>query len=362
MNTNIFIDSEKNSLVSTMRRKPERGICPNSIKDVSHILMGQNLMLVNIYKTIFSKRDIGEIFSYLKTQLSPMGIEDIFGVFIWKGRWINKIDFYISHSIKNKEEIKKRETFVFKILKTHEKNITYYKFLDPSESKIKSFNPNRCIAIPLIEKNNPKNKATIVFQIKDPIIIEPLKSFLRLIINDINPYIWLLMSYKYLQEEKDVDYLTSLYNRQKLDKKLKKEIIRHKRYNHPLSLIMLDIDHFKNINDSYGHQVGDIILKEIGTILKNTTRATDIPTRYGGEEFCIILPHTDINQAKALAERLRKEIKTKIFNIKGKELQLTVSIGLTTLNGERTPEELLNKVDKALYKAKSLGRDRIIAS
>jgi diguanylate cyclase (GGDEF)-like protein len=142
---------------------------------------------------------------------------------------------------------------------------------------------------------------------------------------------------------------------------LKDEIERHKRYAHPLSLIMFDIDYFKHINDAYGHQCGDHILKDIASSIEKTIRAEDILARYGGDEFCCLLPETGIEAATILAERFRTQIAHKQYHYQGNQIKSTISVGVSALSaGNSTPDLLLKKADEGLYEAKNTGRNRVV--
>ncbi len=164
---------------------------------------------------------------------------------------------------------------------------------------------------------------------------------------------------KRLMELNIKDGLTGLYNRRFLEQKLKEEMGRYKRYSRPFSIIMLDIDHFKRINDTYGHQCGDKVLQSIASTVLSHIRKTDFLARYGGEEFCCVLPETRIEQALILAERLRKAVSK--IKIKYK-VKMTVSLGVAEARkGIDTPELLLKKADDALYRAKESGRNRVMA-
>ncbi|KHK04043.1 GGDEF domain-containing protein [Desulfovibrio sp. TomC] len=159
----------------------------------------------------------------------------------------------------------------------------------------------------------------------------------------------------------DHDGLTRIHNRRAFDERLIDELRRHQRYHHPMSLLMIDIDHFKGINDRYGHLVGDHVLREVGRILSDTLRSTDFTARYGGEEFVVILPQTVEEHSRLLAERLRGLIAEAQFVHDGEPFAITVSIGVATiLPGALTKrKELLEKADKALYQAKHLGRNQV---
>ncbi len=169
------------------------------------------------------------------------------------------------------------------------------------------------------------------------------------------------VEYKKLLDAAYFDFLTGLGNRHFFDRVIEQEKKRHERLGHSFSILILDIDHFKRINDSYGHDVGDYILKEIGRIIKESVREVDYPIRYGGEEFVIILPHTTKKDAFVLADRLRKRIESHPFTIGGNTLHVTVSIGISEFNPSlhRDIEHILKEADLALYKSKKEGRNRV---
>jgi diguanylate cyclase (GGDEF)-like protein len=160
------------------------------------------------------------------------------------------------------------------------------------------------------------------------------------------------------------DALTGLANRRFFDFMLSREIGRARRYGRALSLMMLDIDYFKKINDTYGHPAGDTILKTMGELLRNLFRKTDLATRYGGEEFIIILPETSLDVVAQMAERFRDAVSRTRFATDNGYVSLTVSIGLASLPGQdaegAVPEtDLIQAADQALYRAKTKGRNRV---
>ncbi|MFQ5760544.1 MAG: diguanylate cyclase [Acidiferrobacterales bacterium] len=154
------------------------------------------------------------------------------------------------------------------------------------------------------------------------------------------------------------DDLTGLFNRRYFDEAIASEVVRATRYNRDLTLIFLDVDHFKNFNDEFGHQLGDTALKKISAILKELVRETDIATRYGGEEFIVILPETSKEDARAVAEKIRETIAG--TTIEGAPKKVTISAGVATLgqDGNNTAE-LIGRADQAVYQAKRDGRDRV---
>ncbi|MBQ8669155.1 GGDEF domain-containing protein [bacterium] len=159
------------------------------------------------------------------------------------------------------------------------------------------------------------------------------------------------------------DELTGLSNRRCFDATFEKEFLRASRYKNKLTLVMFDIDYFKSVNDTYGHQCGDYILKQISNAALQTFRKTDTVFRYGGEEFVVILTETDINQAIIPLERFRKTVQTLALNYQGQDVNVTVSIGACQLTSDMSSkEDFLQKTDEALYEAKNSGRNKTVLS
>lgn len=157
------------------------------------------------------------------------------------------------------------------------------------------------------------------------------------------------------------DELTGLFNRRSFDNSFEKEFLRAKRYNNNLTLVMFDIDYFKKVNDTYGHQCGDYILKQIANAALQTFRKTDTVFRFGGEEFVVILTETDINQAKIPLERFRKTVETLDLSFEGQKINITVSLGACQYNENmESKEEFLKLTDIALYDAKNSGRNKCV--
>lgn len=156
------------------------------------------------------------------------------------------------------------------------------------------------------------------------------------------------------------DGLTKIPNRPAYDYKLKEEYARWKRFDHPVSLLVWDIDKFKGINDTYGHQAGDNILKSVASLLQDNIRETDFVARYGGEEFVIILPGAQVKFAKKIAEKLRKKIEAMIILINKKRVPVTASCGISEFRKGDGLEHVFLRADKALYSAKGAGRNAVV--
>lgn len=158
----------------------------------------------------------------------------------------------------------------------------------------------------------------------------------------------------------DYDFLTNIYNRRKIFKELSKEYSRYKRHGHIFSTVMIDVDDFKHMNDTYGHQCGDIVLSEITTLIKSMLREYDSVGRFGGEEFLIILPSTELSQALSFIERMLKKISdTKILLADNQKTHITVSAGVSQIDEEMSLDELISIADTQLYKAKEEGKNRV---
>jgi len=169
-----------------------------------------------------------------------------------------------------------------------------------------------------------------------------------------------------LQHESITDALTGLNNRRYFDQRLGEEVALSKRYKHPLTLMLLDIDYFKKVNDTYGHKVGDEVLQNLSRIILETVRDSDIVARYGGEEIVIITPNTSKQEAQILGERIRSLVEQTTVAVVGtsKEIvQVTVSIGICSLSLVIADKDaLIEETDQALYAAKKYGRNRVVLS
>lgn len=166
-------------------------------------------------------------------------------------------------------------------------------------------------------------------------------------------------SYQQVQHLSETDPLTGLYNRRKFFEEFTREVERVSRYESPLSIIMLDIDHFKPVNDKYGHQMGDEALRTLADVLRANTRKTDMVARYGGEEFIIMLPETPLKGSRGVADRILSEVEKTAVLGAALEINFTVSVGLAYFTKGDTVDTLVARTDQALYAAKKNGRNRV---
>ena len=159
-----------------------------------------------------------------------------------------------------------------------------------------------------------------------------------------------------------VDGLTGVHNKRYLIEQLERELSRATRHSRPLSLVMLDIDHFKDVNDSFGHLAGDQVLKEVAQLAKSRLRPDDVIARYGGEEFAIVLPETSLEGGVLIAEQLRNMIEEELFAFEDEEIEVTVSCGVSEFQPDWRAHDFLKDADAKLYEAKHAGRNRVCPS
>ncbi|KKM10862.1 hypothetical protein SY88_11460 [Clostridiales bacterium PH28_bin88] len=172
----------------------------------------------------------------------------------------------------------------------------------------------------------------------------------------------LLEAKRKIEELASTDPLTGLLNRRTLMQRMEAEVERARRERQPISVVMCDIDHFKTVNDAYGHQAGDAVLREVARCLVSACRSYDIVGRYGGEEFLIVFPGTDACESMAIAERLRAKVASLLVNAGDEQnIQITASFGVATVREESAEsiDALIGRADRALYCAKSKGRNRV---
>jgi diguanylate cyclase (GGDEF)-like protein len=164
-----------------------------------------------------------------------------------------------------------------------------------------------------------------------------------------------------MERQAVTDQLTNLYNRRAFADMAEKEVGRARRYLRPLAIIMFDIDHFKNVNDTHGHLMGDKVLRILTEKVTKTTRSTDFVCRYGGEEFIVLMPEAGREEALAMAERLREMVSGITIVAPEGTLSMTISLGIAALksDGDESLEGLINRADKAMYEAKAAGRNAV---
>ena len=231
--------------------------------------------------------------------------------------------------------------------------------------ELQASDDGKILCLPLISEG--KNVGILVAKSTSDRITNKDKNYLEQLSSQIAITIHRANVYAEILKHATLDALTGFYNRHQLEERIKQEVSNAKRQHAPLCGIMTDIDFFKNVNDTYGHAVGDLVLKSIAKIIRGQLREYDIAGRYGGEEFSILLPFTKINEAKMVAERLRKAIENKVIDISKvnpdtevKTLSVTISLGIYEIKESDSEDDLIKKADKALYQAKNTGRNKVV--
>ena len=227
--------------------------------------------------------------------------------------------------------------------------------------EIINFKTQSIIAVPLKSKGKILGVIELINELSDGkftkddlILLQTFSDFAAIAIENA----------RYVEKIKELtikDDVTKLYNSRYLQEALDREISRARRHNRKLSIIFIDIDHFKHVNDTYGHLVGSKVLAEFGELLRNSLREIDIPTRYGGDEYVIILPETDKESAVKVAQRIRKKLKEHVFlENEGYQIKITASFGISTYPDDALEKlDLLRLADNAMYKVKETTRDDI---
>ncbi len=194
-----------------------------------------------------------------------------------------------------------------------------------------------------------------------PVVLPVISMVLAFSLSFLAKYLLKSRDFEYQYKLATVDGLTELYNHRYFQETLKKQIDISKRYQQTFSLIIIDIDFFKKFNDTYGHQAGDAVLRQVAHILKNNSRTTDFVCRYGGEEMCIILPNTGTEEAIYLAQRINKAVSEKEFHLNGVNMgTITISVGVATFpDNAQSAQELIERADQGLYYAKEHGRNQV---
>lgn len=262
------------------------------------------------------------------------------------------------------------------IEKTKHDAIEYLGYgLDKKHIRITTFNPSKdtqssnqalphkqraYVCLPLVS-----HKAVIgAVSLSSPdenIFTKDVMETLNNVINEASIVINNVMLHEEIKRLAITDGLTKCYNHRHFQEIIANEFNRCKRYNSLFALLLIDIDHFKKVNDTYGHRVGDSVLREVASCLKRSVRDVDFTARYGGEEFALIFPSTDLKGAYQTAERLRQSVAEMVFSELPPERQITISIGVSSYPeiNVQTQYELIDLTDQALYRAKKAGRNRV---
>lgn len=206
---------------------------------------------------------------------------------------------------------------------------------------------------------NFENERAMLYVLPATSVLDHQKEIIEMIVKVLNVVLENYLNRKRLEETAMLDPMTECFNRRILDDLLNREVSRAQRYGMNLSVVMLDVDHFKAINDTCGHQAGDFVLRELSKILKSALRKSDYLIRYGGEEFVIILPEILIENTLLVSERIRQAIADHNFSFSGQVLRITSSFGISSFSNDKTADDMIREADSMLYCSKKNGRNRV---
>ncbi len=217
------------------------------------------------------------------------------------------------------------------------------------------------VAVPMVHGLSMLGAIELIEQTNLPTVEDPIAA-LELLAQYAATDLVAARLHQEVEARSETDGLTRIFNRRKLDVDLRSEVARSVRYGHPLSILMIDVDHFKKFNDTYGHQLGDEVLKTVAATLQESSRETDSAYRFGGEEFVLVLRETEIDAARDAAERFRLKVE-KVAESAHLPSQVTVSIGVSAVGEETSSiDSLIEAADEALYQAKEHGRNQVIVN
>ncbi len=222
-----------------------------------------------------------------------------------------------------------------------------------------NYQTKNCAIVPLICQNSVVGVLNLADKIADDEFSTADVALIELFSQLVGASIGNIKLFEKIQRQATTDGLTGLVNHKTFYELLEKELWRSRRYGGNISLIMIDVDGLKAINDTYGHRAGDKIIREISRRIKECIRQIDIAARYGGDEFAVILPNTSLSDATVAAQRMVQAVANRPARWKTKEIPLSISVGLGEYDAEMNPEDVTSKSDQALYTAKQAGKNRV---
>jgi diguanylate cyclase (GGDEF)-like protein len=222
-----------------------------------------------------------------------------------------------------------------------------------------NYQTNNCIIVPMICKNKVVGVLNLADKIENGKFTCNAVALLELFSQLVGESIGNIRLFEKMQRQATTDGLTDLANHRTFYETLEKELWRCRRYNERISIIMIDIDNLKTINDKYGHRIGDKVIRKISRIIQASVRQMDTAARYGGDEFAVILPNTSLAESKTAAQRIVSGVNNVKMEIKGSNIKLSVSVGLGEYGPESSPMDMTHYSDLALYSAKKAGKNTV---
>ncbi|CCO23129.1 GGDEF domain-containing protein [Maridesulfovibrio hydrothermalis] len=329
-------------------------------------LMFLNTVLSNATERLEVADILGQAVEDLKMLLPVYSVQGAFWDVLATGKHI-EAEIFLNPGMMPEVQTEWTEFMIENVVALSGMDVSGYKVaetVNASESRM-VYGPaaGKVLALPLISRGD-KFGCLVMLCEKNIRLAKDQVSTLNAAVNHLSLALSNALMFNKIRTRADRDGLTRVFNRRSFDERLVEEFKRHQRLNTDLSLLMVDLDHFKLINDTYGHMAGDMVLEKVARLFESTFRSTDFIARYGGEEFVILLPHTNERHAHMLAKRVIKKIAATTMSYQDKSFSVTASIGVSSARpgSFEKNNEIIRKADEALYEAKAQGRNRVVVS
>ncbi|WP_027720702.1 sensor domain-containing diguanylate cyclase [Maridesulfovibrio zosterae] len=363
----LFRAKEISGLYGDLYRMTEEIIMERELlsRKTEH-LMFLNTLLSNATERLEVADILGQAAEDLKLLLPVLSVQGAFWNVLETGRHV-ETEIYLNPGLLGEVQSEWTELMIENIVALSGMDVLGYNISETvnvsDRQMVYSPNAGRVLALPLVSRGD-KFGCLVMLCDKNIRLAKDQVSTLNAAVNHLSLALNNALMFTKIKTRADRDGLTRVFNRRSFDERLVEEFKRHQRLNTDLSLLMIDLDHFKNINDTYGHLAGDMVLERVARLFESTFRSTDFIARYGGEEFVILLPHTKEADAEMLAERVRVKIEKTNMPYQDKNIKVTASIGVSSVRPGSLEKdvEILRKADDALYNAKEQGRNRVMVS
>ncbi len=329
-------------------------------------LMFLNTVLSNATERLEVADILGQAGEDLKMLLPVLSVQGAFWNVLGTGKHI-ETEIFLNPGLISEIQAEWTDFMIENVIALSGMEVSGYNISETvsvSEHKM-AYSPSsgRVLALPLVARGD-KFGCLVMLCERNVRLAKDQVATLNAAVNHLSLALSNALMFDKIKTRADRDGLTRVFNRRSFDERLVEEFKRHQRLNTDMSLLMVDLDHFKEVNDTYGHLAGDMVLERVARLFECTLRSTDFIARYGGEEFVILLPHTKEENAEMLAERIRKNIEDTTMTYQDKSFAVTASIGVASIcpGSFEKNNEIIRKADEALYEAKQQGRNRVVVS
>ncbi len=363
----LFRAKEISGLYGDLYRMTEEIIVERELlsRKTEH-LMFLNTVLSNATERLEVADILGQAAEDLKMLLPVLSVQGAFWDSLSPGKQV-EADIFLNPGLMEDIQAEWIEFMIENAVALSGMDVTSYKISEtiPTGESQMAYGPTagRVLALPLVSRGD-KYGCLVMLCEKNVRLAKDQVSTLNAAVNHLSLALNNALMFTKIKTRADRDGLTRVFNRRSFDERLIEEFKRHQRLNTDLSMLMIDLDHFKDVNDNYGHMAGDMVLERVARLFEATFRSTDFIARYGGEEFVVLLPHTNEDNAEMLAERIRAKVEDTIMSYQDTNFKVTASIGVSSIRPGSLEKntDIIRKADEALYEAKAQGRNRVIVS